>query len=268
MAEASPRRRWYHLSPDRLIIGLFAVEGFLFLSEQFQWFAFNEKKGWTVLIAVAAVCLVVVVMLLWLVVSLLFRCRFQFSLRSLVVLVVAVAIPCCWLPMKMREAERQRTAVEAILKAGGGYYCDFEFDESGMLTGKKEPEGPSWLRELVGVHFLAGIVVVDLYDTEFGDAEMAHLSTLTRLERLELTHTRVTDDGIEDLMGLTKLKHLKLCYTELSDTGLENLKGLAKLERLEVKGTQVTEEGISELRNAFPDCEIIWDGETTQPPTN
>jgi len=108
MPESRPKRRWYHITPDRLIYGLFAVEGFLLLSERFQWFAFNEKKGWTVLIAVAAVCLVVVVMLLWLVVSLLFRWPFQFSLRSLVVLVVAVAIPCCWLTVKMREAERQR----------------------------------------------------------------------------------------------------------------------------------------------------------------
>lgn len=49
MAESKHRRRWYHLSPDRLIVGLTAVEGFLLLSEQFQWFAFNEKKGWTVL---------------------------------------------------------------------------------------------------------------------------------------------------------------------------------------------------------------------------
>ncbi len=66
MAESKPKRRWYHLSPDRLIVGLLAVEGFLFLSEWFQWFAFNEKKGWTVLIAVAAVCVAVLIMLLWL----------------------------------------------------------------------------------------------------------------------------------------------------------------------------------------------------------
>jgi len=118
MSESRPNRRWYHITPDRLIIGLLAVEGFLFLSEWFQWFAFNEKKGYTVLIAVAAVCLLVVVMLVWLVVSLLFRWRFQFSLRSLVVLVVVVAVPLGWFGVKLREAERQRKAVEAIRKAG------------------------------------------------------------------------------------------------------------------------------------------------------
>jgi hypothetical protein len=47
------KRRWYRLSLDRLIVGLMAVQAFLVLSQQFQWFAFNERKGWTVLIGCA-----------------------------------------------------------------------------------------------------------------------------------------------------------------------------------------------------------------------
>jgi len=120
MPESRPKHRWYHITPDRLIIGLLAVEVFLLLSERFQWFAFNEKKGYTVLIAVAAVCVVVALMLVWLVVSLLFRWRFQSSLRSLVVLVVAVAVPCCWI-------EWQQKPVEVIRKAGGGVRYDWEY---------------------------------------------------------------------------------------------------------------------------------------------
>ena len=108
MADSRPKSRWYHITPDRLIIGLLAVEGFLLLSEQFQWFAFNERKGWTVLIAVAAVCLALVVMFLWFAASLLFRLRFQVTVRSLVVLVVVVAIPSSWFAIELREAERQR----------------------------------------------------------------------------------------------------------------------------------------------------------------
>ena len=50
MADAS-ERRWFHVTPDRLILALLPVEGLLWLSERFQWFAFNEHKGWTVLIA-------------------------------------------------------------------------------------------------------------------------------------------------------------------------------------------------------------------------
>jgi len=75
-------------------MGLLAVEGLLLLSERFRWFAFNERKGWTVLIAVAAVGLAGLCTLLWFAVALLLRRPFQFSIRSLLVLTVAVAIPC------------------------------------------------------------------------------------------------------------------------------------------------------------------------------
>ena len=86
--------RWYRLTPERLLMGLLAVEGLLLLSERFRWFAFNERKGWTVLIAVAAVGLAGLCTLLWFAVALLLRRPFQFSIRSLLVLTVAVAIPC------------------------------------------------------------------------------------------------------------------------------------------------------------------------------
>jgi hypothetical protein len=36
--------RWFRLTPDRLVIALLAVEGLLWLSERFQWFAFNENS--------------------------------------------------------------------------------------------------------------------------------------------------------------------------------------------------------------------------------
>jgi hypothetical protein len=46
---------WYHLTPDRVVVVLLALEGILLLSKQFHWFAFNEHKGWTVLICLATV---------------------------------------------------------------------------------------------------------------------------------------------------------------------------------------------------------------------
>jgi hypothetical protein len=49
------------------------------LSEQFRWFPFNEHKGWTVLIAVAAAGLFMLMLLGWFATSLVLRRRFQFS---------------------------------------------------------------------------------------------------------------------------------------------------------------------------------------------
>ena len=261
MPESKPKRRWYHITPDRLIIGLLAMEGFLFLSEWFQWFAFNERKGWTVLIAVAAVCLVAVVMLVWLVVSLLFRWRFQFSLRSLVVLVVAVSVPCCWLAVKMRDAQRQRRAVEAIRKAGGwawvGY--DYEFDRFGNFPPSQEQEpAPSWLRDLLGVDFFAEVEVVLLDDTDFGDAGLQQVvGGLTNLQCLSLSKTQVTDAGLEHLKGLTNLDTLALNDTQMTDEGLAHLKGSVRLQYLYLGNTHVTDKGIEGIRTALPNCEVL-----------
>jgi len=287
MPEYRPKRPWYHITPDRLIIGLLAVEGFLLLSERFQWFAFNEKKGWTVLIAVAAVCLAVVVMLLWLAASLLFRWRFQFCLRSLVVLVVAVAVPCCWLSVKMRQAERQRRAVEAIERVGWGEY-DGVVDESG----KPQPSVPTWLSGLVGVDLFVDVVRVDFYESEASDVALEHLKGLTNLNHLEFSGTQVTDAGLEHLKGLTNLNYLKVSRTQVTDTGLAHLKGLtelcglylsdtqitdvglvylSRLRRLKwlvLSSTHVTQEGINELQEALPNCRIIWNPPLPTPTTN
>ena len=63
MTDPTPTRR-FRLTPAWLIYGLLVVEGLLWLSERYRWFWFNEKKGWTVLIAVAVVGVVLLVMLL------------------------------------------------------------------------------------------------------------------------------------------------------------------------------------------------------------
>ena len=84
--ETPEKRRWYCPTPGWLVLGSLAVTGLLFLSEKWRWFGFNEHKGWTVLIAVAGVGVVLLAMLLWLLVALVFRWRFQFSIRTLLVL--------------------------------------------------------------------------------------------------------------------------------------------------------------------------------------
>ena len=85
MDAAKPILRWYRLTPDRLILGLLAVEVSLLVSQWGDWFEFNHHKGWTVLIAVAAVGVVSLLLVVWLTVSLLFRWRFP----------ILASAPCC-----------------------------------------------------------------------------------------------------------------------------------------------------------------------------
>jgi len=55
---------------------------------------------------------------------------------------------------------------------------------------------------------------------------------------------------------LTNLKSLNLSQTKVADEGLEHLQGLAKLQTLYLRSTQVTDAGIAELKKALPKCQI------------
>lgn len=150
MADATTTRRWFHPTPDRLILVLLAVEGLLFMADWFRWL----PKGWPVLIGIAAVGAVMLLMVLWFLLGLLFRWRFQFSVRSLLVLVVAVAVPCSWLAVEMKKAGEQKATVEAIEKVKGNvWYFNATFPLSSCEEPFEELPGPTWLRNAVGDHF-------------------------------------------------------------------------------------------------------------------
>jgi hypothetical protein len=192
------KRRWYRLTPDRVILALLALEGFFLLSERFRWFAFNQWKGWTVLIAVASAGLALLLMLLWFAASLLFRWRFQFSIRSLLLLVVVVAVPCSWLGVKTKQARRQVQTVEKIVGLGGSMRYDYE--SSAPFAAQAEPPYPDWLRRLLGDEFFADVAGVRVAnDMQVTDVGLAHLKRLLQLHWLYLYDTQTTDAGVKKL---------------------------------------------------------------------
>ena len=235
--------RWYHPTPDTFLIALLPIVGFLFLSERFRWFAFNEHKNWRVLIALAVVCVAVVLLLLWLAVSLVLRRRFQFGLRSMLVFFAVVAIVCSWFTVKMQQARRQKEAVEGA--AWVRYH--YELDAYGnILPMTAEPCGPPWLRNMVGVDFLCDVRLLNY--SQATDAELERLKGLTSPQWLWLNNTQITDAGLVHLEGMASLEWLKLHGTQVSDAGLVHLKGLTSMERLSLTGTQVTDAGLVHLK--------------------
>ena len=138
----------------------------------FDWFAFNQSdldgadrlgsRGTGALLDVPLVRRA----------ALLFRWRFQYSLRSLMLLVVAVAIACSWLATEMRSERKQRAAAEAIKKAGGRVVV--RTDVVGEL-----------LRDdsLVEVDTMLAI----LAGSQSPDAGLVHLQGLSQLQELELS---------------------------------------------------------------------------------
>jgi hypothetical protein len=265
-AVPKPKLRWCHPTPGRLLVALLAVEGALLLSE--RWF----PKGWAVLIAIAAVAVTMVLMLLWFGVALLFHRRFQFSIRSLLVLTVAVAVPCSWLAVEMKCARRQRETLKHLVTKGADVYFDYEYDVNECYIPDAQPPSPAWMRNILGcdifikpvsVHLefqhitdddlelLEGLNLSNQLALEYTpvtDAGLAHLQGLKQLEILWLGNTKVTDAGLVYLEGWSHLHFLQLDDTAVTDAGLLHLEGLAQLQEVFLQNTEVTDAGLEHLK--------------------
>ena len=115
MSQPQSNRRWYRLTPDRAVLGLLAVEGLFLLSERFRWFAFNQHKGWTVLIAAATIAVALLLLGLWFLAALVFRLRFQFSLLTLFVLTsLRPSHAVGWRPRCSRPSASERPSKQSL----------------------------------------------------------------------------------------------------------------------------------------------------------
>ena len=110
--------------------------------------------------------------------------------------------------------------------------------------------------ELAHVGRLTRLKRLSLYGSFVSDASLAHLQSLTELTFLDLSNTNVSDAGLAHLTDLTNLMHLELSSTRISDKGLVHLKKLTKLNDLNLPATQVSEAGVHELQQALPSLRI------------
>jgi hypothetical protein len=194
-------------------------------------------------------------LLFWWGIALMFRLRFQFNLRSLLLLVVAVALPCSWLAVEMKKAREQKAFVAAIGESGGILHFDWQYDkESAPLPNARPPE-PAWLRGWLGEDFFAEVVSVSYNEFlsafvsprqlwQATDTELAQLEGLTELQSLSLNGNQVTDAGLAHIAGLTRLHYLYLNDTQVTDAGLAYIAGLPQLQYLHLNGHQVTDAGL------------------------
>ncbi len=228
--------RWFRLTPGRFVIGLLAVEGLLWLSNWLGWPAWH--KGYAVLTAVATVGVAMLMMLVWFLAALFFRLRFQFSTRSLMLMVVVVALPCSWMAVEMRKAREQEQARKHVFGDGGIVWYDWD------TTEVQEDCGPTWLRTLLGRDFFDIPVGASVKSNN----AMQHLCQLAQLQELDLDGAQVTDQGMECARPLTQLKKLHASDVVLTSTGLEYLDGLASLRSIVLEGRNVTDAGLQGLK--------------------
>jgi hypothetical protein len=112
-----------------------------------------------------------------------------------------------------------------------------------------------------------GIVVVGTAGSgdQPADARAAAIKAIKQLggkiwddeKSVDLSRSKVTDADLAHLSVMTKLESLSLFDTTVGDAGLEHLKGLTKLNFLLLKQTNVTDAGVAKLKRALPNCETI-----------
>jgi len=235
---------WFHVGIGRPVGALMVMECLLWLSNRVGWW----YKGLAVLTCLAVVGVFLLMMLLWFAVALVLRERFQFGIRSLLSLTLAVALPFSWLAVEIKSAREQREAVDAIEKLTGDsqrlrYDLEFNKDNHTIHSFRH----PAWLCGLMGDDFFEELSSVDLRDTAVTDAWLAHVTRLTGLRTLVLGGTQVTDAGMAQLAGLTQLRGLNLRRTHVTDAGLVDIARMTKLQGLSLNDTQVTDEGLKQL---------------------
>ena len=242
-----PGIRWFHLSPDRLVICLLPIEGGLLLSEWLNWL----PKGCAVLTALASIGGVALLMLLWLALALLFRRRFQFGIRTLLVFTLVCGIECSWLTVRMGQARKQKAAVAAILKQSGQVRYDDSFlafnPPVQQFYGGGSRRGPimypavrpaaTWLRKLFGDDMFQSVVEV----VTWRDAALEHIKDLPGLQSLDLyCGAGVTDKGLAQLREVPGLRRLHFAHgEEVTADGLANLRYVTHLKRLDMRNERI-----------------------------
>lgn len=127
------------------------------------------------------------------------RRRYQFSLRTLLLATVVLAILFSLWGNEKRWEVREAKAKAEIRKLGG----------------KIIPA------EIGLVYF--SVEEVSLSGVSVTDEDLASLGQLRHPNGIDLSNTNITDAGLEHLKGLTKLKRLDLRKARVTDEGTHNL---------------------------------------------
>jgi Leucine rich repeat len=145
---------------------------------------------------------------------------------------------------------RQQQMIAAIQKKGGAIRLDQDKD-------RDDPDKSVIVADLHGIRPvvpvldllgpLTRIQELNLYATDFTDADLERLRGLPDLHTLNLSATKITDAGLATLRSLPNLRILYLSEAQVTDAGLQHLKGLPNLKDLSLFRTRVTDEGLALL---------------------
>jgi hypothetical protein len=237
MSKVPPITIW----PDRLLLMILVLTMLVFFCELNGFYLFH--KGWLTLLVVFAATGTLPALLGWSLAASIFKRPFQFSLRSLLLLMLVVAMAFSLLAKEIKNAEEQRLAFDAI-KGFGDLAYDWQSGPDGRRIRDAQPPAPKWLCDLFGVNFFGEITAASIRPGVIAsEAGMETLERLSRVEHLDLVGGRITDAGLRHVQACARLKTLRLLGVQATDRGMEYVSGLKNLETLFLVGSHVTDRG-------------------------
>jgi hypothetical protein len=107
----------------------------------------------------------------------------------------------------------------------------------------------AWMTRLGGTvrrDASGAVVAVNLGSTWINDSEMLDLVAFKKLARLDLSHTRISDEGLLRLAPAAQIEDLNLLYAEqITDLGMNAVKGWRRLKSLNVRGTRIADDTLA-----------------------
>lgn len=101
------------------------------------------------------------------------------------------------------------------------------------------------------------LVGLDVSGSEVSDRGLQVLaSTRSQLRLLDLSFTRISDEGLKTLPSQSELRHISLINCRVTDGGIASLTRLAQLREIYLAKTAVSSQAADQLRGRFPTCRI------------
>jgi internalin A len=101
------------------------------------------------------------------------------------------------------------------------------------------------------------VVAVNLRGSWIGDSDVRELARLPKLQRLDLSFTRITDQGILYMKGARNLVDVNLAFDErVGDEGQAAIKEWKRLKRLNVRGTRIADNTVTAAAG-LPELEAL-----------
>ena len=173
---------------------------------------------------------------------------FRFSLRSLMLHMVVIAIPMAW---KVNRARNQRAVVAELGKLNSQIMYDYQI-VNGRANRNLSPPGPKWLIDFLGKEYFVEVSQVTLRNLHVTNDTLALVARLPEVKSASCgSASGITDSGLVHLAGMHDLEEVFLYPKRITGAGLVHLTGLKRLKKLYVPGwiTDVSLEDVSKLEH-------------------